>query len=154
MVTNPTNYLILWLRRQDSNLRPSPYTHPTVSNRGGLYHHPAVAGARRFPERIKFLALGTLFRDSLYAFRAHNVLCATAWLGVPPFSWAGFTDFTSYFNPNYFGRLRNAGLDFAMAICTYENAFIKFRLHFFPRTRDPFICNTELLLLVIDMMEV
>lgn len=28
------------LRGQDSNLQPSAYTYPNVSNRGGLYHHP------------------------------------------------------------------------------------------------------------------
>ena len=26
------------LREQGSNLRPSPYTNPTVTNRRGLYH--------------------------------------------------------------------------------------------------------------------
>ena len=36
-----------WLRRQDSNLRPSDYTYPKISLRGGLYHHPPLQGRMR-----------------------------------------------------------------------------------------------------------
>ena len=31
-----------WLRGQDSNLEPSPYTCPTVTNRDGLYHSRSI----------------------------------------------------------------------------------------------------------------
>ncbi len=59
-----------WLREQDSNLQPTPYTCPLITQRGGLYHHRfSVRGASRahLPDLLSFelYALTNAIRHSL-----------------------------------------------------------------------------------------
>ncbi len=46
----------------------------------------------------------------------------------------GFQQLTSFFNPNFFGKLRDTIVNFHVAIGTKENAFINFLTNFFPRS--------------------
>ncbi len=43
------------------------------------------------------------------------------WLGIalPILTLWGFPEFTSFFNPNYFGKLRYTSFEFAVAISAY-----------------------------------
>ena len=69
---NPRKGIFDWLRDQDSNLEPTPYTYPLVSKRGGLYHHPSKityvigCGWKALRPNTLFVCIGaTPVRDSL-----------------------------------------------------------------------------------------
>jgi len=66
----------------------------------------------------------------------------------------GFPQFTSFFDPDYSGKLRYAGLDLPMTVSTYQNAFIQLGFNLLPGARVTLVSNPKPFILVVLVMKI
>jgi hypothetical protein len=65
----------------------------------------------------------------------------------------GFQQFTSFFNPDFSGKLRNASMDLSVTVGANEDALLDFSLDPLPGPRGPVDGNAEIFLRRIRMVK-